>query len=250
MMGFFAILLFLLWLTPRLVFKSKPPKTTVIQELKGRSDHAKGSARDLEEPGVEELPDVQEPQLADTLQAMTDAISTQKASFEAFEGNADAVGKGKGQGDSRQSGPGGEGNLDVVPPWERWEIRFTAASADDYAKQLDDFSVELGAIPRNRPNIDYVRNVSKSPILYFIHPPNDPLLQFSIELLGKVNVSTEGKFVAQFYSDEAFNQLLALEKSNLGGRSLADVRKTVFGVRTAGGSNEFFLIRQDFRPGT
>ena len=132
--GFFALLLFFVWLSTYIIRGPRPTKVIPINDLMGRGDHAQGSARDIEEPGVEELPDVQEPQLADALEAMTDAISSQQASMEAHDGNAEQMGKGSGAGDSRAAGPGGEGNLDVIPPWERWEIKYSTKSVDDYAE--------------------------------------------------------------------------------------------------------------------
>lgn len=257
MLGFFATILFLIWLTKIVVFKPRMPKVIAIQDLKGGAA-AEGVARDPEEPGTDELPDVQEPQIMDALEAVTDAISTTKGVTNAVEGNASEMGTGSGLGDSRAAGPGGDGDLDVIPPWERWEIRFSTASTDDYAKQLDFFEIELGALHRTTPNIEYARNLSAArpprskgtrgnePRLYFIHPKSGPLVSLTTALLNKAGVATDKRYLAQFYSNDAFNRLLAVEKASLGNRSLATVRKTIFGVQPAGSGYQFHVIRHEF----
>jgi len=174
---------------------------------------------------------------------------------------ASEMGTGSGQGDSRGAGPGGEGDLDVIPPWERWQIKFATSSAEDYGKQLDFFKVELGAINRNTPNVDYARDVStapkkrkgtrdQEPRIYFVHTASGALVGLTRQLLEKAGIATENRYLAQFYSNEARAQLEAVENAALGRRSLSTVRKTVFGVRPAGSGFEFFVVRQDFIPGT
>ncbi len=260
MIGFFAVLLFLVWLTKIIIPRPLVPNIIALEDLKGRGAAAEGVARDLEEPGVEELADVQEPQLADALEAMTDAISSTRGVTESFAGNAVEMGTGSGQGDSREAGPGGDGNLDVIPAAERLEVKYETNSVNDYAKKLDGFGIELGALNKKTPNIDYAFNLAgaikrrsgtrnEEPRLFFVHPSAGGLAGMSKQLLEKAGVITTDRYLAQFYPDAAFAQLLAVEKAALGGRSLAKVKKTVFGIRSAGTGFEFYVIRQDYLAG-
>ncbi len=258
MTGFFATMLFLVWLTSILKFPPTPTVVMPINDLKGRGEAAEGYARDIEEPGVEELPDVQEPQLSETLEAVTDAVSNVAATREAFAGDAAQLGKGSGQGDSRGAGPGGEGDLDVIPPWERWNIQYSTTSLQEYAKQLDFFKIELASVDRATPRVEYATNLSNaSPTKRLgvredekrirFTPLTPELLAMDRQLLAKAQIPFQNRIVAQFYPDGTLGQLLQKEAAALGsGRTVADVRVTVFGVRPAGAGYEYHVIRQEF----
>ena len=56
----------------------------------------------------------------------------------------------------------GEGVTDVIPPWERWEIRFSTEGIDIYARQLDHFDIELGALGGGFQTIDYAHNLAQA----------------------------------------------------------------------------------------
>ncbi len=259
LVGFFAALLFIIWLTKIVIFRPSMPEV-VIFDLKGRGEAAEGVARDMEEPGVEELPDVQQPQLADALEAMTDAISTTRGVTEAFEGNAEQMGSGKGKGDSRAAGPGGDGNLDLIPPWERWEVKYSTRSVEDYAQQLDFFDIEIGALHRTSTEINYLSKMASSKRkrrgsrpqedrLYFVHGKSGALTALTEQLLKGSGIDTNNRLLAQFYPHETYTLLLNLEKSRLGGRSLGQVRKTVFAVEQVGSNYRFTVEQQLFLGG-
>ena len=86
---------------------------------------AMGVARDVEPPGLEEAPELTDPQLPETLSVIADAVASRQAllSNEALRADLEA-GQGSGLGDDRQAGPGGEGPVERVPRWERWQIRY------------------------------------------------------------------------------------------------------------------------------
>ncbi len=148
--------------------------------------------------------------------------------------------------------------VDVLPPWERWEIRFSTASDDDYAKQLDHFEIELGALHRTSPDIEYARNLAKDkppsrkgtrstePRLYLIHQKAAPSVTLTKSLLKKAGIPTDRCYLAQFYPEAAYRRLLKVEKASLGMRNLESVRKTVFAVRPRGDGFEFFVVRHRF----
>ncbi len=258
LIGFFVMLMFLVWLTKRVMATQRAVPVKYIEELAGRGDHAMGTARDLEPPGVEELADVVEPQLTETLEAVTDVVSTQLAALDALEGHADAVGTGGGQGDSRRAGPLGEGAEDIVPRWERWEIQFSATNQKSYAEQLDFFKIELGAIGGGNPNVDYVAKLSQAQPVKRSAPSaqeqrlymtwtSGVLQDADRQVLAKSGVETRGRVIMQFYPQEVEDLLAGLENERAGRRTLQEILRTLFGVRGGGGGYEFYVIDQQYR---
>ncbi len=268
LIGFAVLLLFIVWLTGRLLF-SKAPIPVELLEYAGRGDHAAGFERDPEEPGMEEMEELMEPQIEATLEAVTDVVSSQAAAFDAIEMSAAASSKGSGMGDSRPPGPLGEGVEDVIPPWERWEIRFSTAGIDIYARQLDHFEIELGAIGGGSANVDYAFQLAGSSPKKRSGKPEEekrifmtwekgasPLAAFDRQLVGRAGIKTDRRSILQFYPKKT-EQLL----QNVEFQAAADERgttpqqldprillKTIFGVRSVRGGYEFFVIDQYFRP--
>lgn len=258
--AFVGVLLFM-WLTQSIVIVRTVPPVKIIDEPMGRGDAPAGVGRDMEEPGVEELADVQEPQLAQTLEAVTSAVSSQAATLDALEGDAPVMGTGKGRGDSRSAGPGGDGNANIVPRWERWEVRYTANNIKAYAAQLDYFNVELAAVGGGRPAVDYASKLSSPTPVARTGASKDEkrlrltwtggaLKDFDQQLLRQAGIETNRRLVMQFYTPEAENQLAAIETKEMEAKKkkLTEIKKTVFGVRAAaGGKYEFYLVSQDYR---
>lgn len=256
MVGGAVLLLFLIWLTTVLIW-STPSIPVEFIEYEGRGDHAEGFEFDPEPPGLEDLPEVVEPTLVTSLEAVTDVLSTQAAAFDPTSTNVGVMGKGGGMGDRRQPGPLGHGRQ-VVPPWERWEIRFTSSSINEYRKQLDFFKIELAAFGGS-PQIDYAFNVAKArPDTRKLTNPKEEqrirftwkegvLLDYDKQILGSAGIRTAGRVICQFYSKEMYDELHRLEFQS--GRPPEEWLKTVFGVRKAGGGKyEFYIIQQLFRP--
>ncbi|MCA9177877.1 MAG: hypothetical protein KDB14_25595 [Planctomycetales bacterium] len=250
-----VLLMFLIWLTTVLIW-TKPSIPVEFIEYEGRGDHAEGFEFDPEPPGLEDLPEVAEPTLQTSLEAVTDVLSTQAAAFDPTSTNVGVMGKGGGMGDRRQPGPLGKGRQ-VVPPWERWEIRFTSSSIEEYRKQLDFFKIEVAAFGGS-PQIDYIFNVAKKPPdkRAQTNPKDEQrvrftwkggvLLGYDKQLLGEAAIRTSGRVVCQFYPKEVYDDLHRLEFQS--GREPEEWLRTVFGVRKGGGGYEFFIIQQLFRP--
>lgn len=259
LVGFMALVLFLIWLTTVWNLRPASPKIEAIEiNLPGPSTAAEGVAQDIEEPGVEELAEVLEPKLAETLQAVTDAVSSQSGAMEAVQGEAGPMGSGKGQGDSRQSGPGGDGEGDGF--WERWDIRYSVEDTAKYAQQLDHFNIELGVLGGGVEGIDYVKNMSTKPVTrsvkdgsketrFYFNFARPDMQRVDASLLATAGVNTKGRFPVQFYPDAIIQQLLQLEAAALGTHEIKDVEKTTFGVRGAAGSFEYFIIEQKYYNG-
>ena len=60
-------------------------------------------------------------------------------------------------------------------------------------------------------------------------------------IASQAGIATEGRVVFQFYPDALYRQLLRLEREALGSRSLASVRRTIFGVRYVEPGYEFYV---------
>jgi hypothetical protein len=205
----------------------------------------------LEEPGVEELQDLVEPDVKETLAAVTDAVSTVAASLDAMETVMSTRGRGGADGRKRGSG--------TIPRWQRWEVRFQATTLEAYAKELDFFGIELAALGGGRPGIDYAffdQGVLKSRStdeadddrLYFIWQ-GGKFKEQDRALLTRAGINPTGRILCQFYPPALENQLAVLEQQKMGGRPLKDVRRTIFAVRPAGRGYEFFVVEIQWRIG-
>lgn len=262
LVGFFVLLMFIIWLTGRLKF-SQAPIPVELLEYAGRGDHAAGFERDMEEPGMEEMEELNEPQIEATLEAVTDLVTSQAAAFDAVEISAAASSKGSGMGDSRPPGPLGEGVTDVIPPWERWEIRFSTTGIDVYARQLDFFKIELGAAGGGLPQVDYAYNLARGPDKKSGNPEDEKRIYmswqkgggqmavFDRQLIQRANIKTDRRMILQFYPKETERLLYSLEVAAAREAGHTDPReflKTIFGVRTTRRGYEFHVIDQYFRP--
>ena len=251
LVGFIVFLLFLLWLTSRATTATAPIAVEYLDELVG-GEQSIGSGRDFQEPGVEDVQDLATPDARELLTAVTDVASSAEASSDASAGD---VSQGQGAGDRRKAGAGGNVS---VPRWLRWEVRFTATSLTEYAQQLQSFNIELAAAGGGREQVDYATGLtsakpstrsasgSDEQRLYMSYRQGQ-LQEFDRQLLRKAGIPTEGRTLLQFYPPAVENKLAALELQAAKGRSLRDVRKTVFAVKKAGRGYSFEVIEQLYR---
>jgi hypothetical protein len=150
-----------------------------------------------------------------------------------------------------------------VPPWERWEIRFTTTGVAPYARQLDFFKIELGAAGGGKPVVEYASNLAaarptrrtgkpdEEDRLYMSYRNTDNrLAAFDRQLLSKAGISADRRLVMQFYSKDLERQLMTLEASTpeARGRKPQEYLKTIFGIRETRAGFEFHVVDQYFRP--
>lgn len=251
--GILCTVLFLIWLTT--IVRIRPTQAVVEwnDELAGNNNNPEGIAEDFEEPGVEEMADVPEPQLADAVEAMTQSMSSVQAHLEAVEGNAAQMGSGRGLGDARESGPGNGGDR-VDKPWDRWQIRYSTASQKEYAEQLDSFGIELGAISQGTPDIKYLSNLANATATrrggtkssekrIFFSYRKGQLLAWDKQFFRDAGVDISDRLLVQFYPNATRQQLDSLEQAALKGRRVAEVKNTIFGVRALGrGRYEYYVV--------
>lgn len=219
----------------------------IFEDLAG-FENPEGIAEDFEEPGVEELSEVEEPQLADALEMVTDAVSTTRAAIEAVDGTAEKMGQGKGLGDKRQSGLGG-GGKGTGNPAEHWIVKYSTSSKEAYAAQLDFFKIEIGALSRDTNLVEYAANVSAAKPtyrkgtrkdekrVYFKKPNNHPVLRWDIAFLQAAGAQTSNRYIFTFYPSATFQKLYQLEKQALlrDQKQMSDVQRTTFTVESASG---------------
>lgn len=256
MIGCCVGLLFMLWLTSVIKFTKRPVQLIVIEETEGE-DKPKGEADDVLEPGVEEFPDVETPQLKDALEAVTSAISTVRADMEARDGSATEQGRGRGLG-SKDGGGGGGGG--IVPEYKRWRIEYEASDVGTYSRQLSFFKIDVGAVhqlnnnitrladPGGAPRVVRSNRQAEAKAVHFGHA-NQRLQRWDTQLLKNANVDTEQCLIRQFYPDQTRASLRQLERDYLASarRELKEVRNTFFKIVPAGNGFEFKITNQTYR---
>jgi len=191
---------------------TRPQEMTLeVERIAGRGENAAGTERDFDPPSVDEVEQLTEPALEQTMQMVNDAIAA-IASMDTIMANDAITGDRNGKGDSRPPGPEGEG-VDGVHRGERWELKFTARDRKAYAGQLDAFGIELAAIGGGITSIDYATNLAKSPKgrsgtrdqekrLFFTYVTNNALMQYDKALLQAANVNIKERTVLKFIPKE------------------------------------------------
>lgn len=261
-LGVFVFMLFVIWLTMRMPERVKPIEP-IIENAAGRADNAEGFERDFEPPGAEEVEELMEPTLQDTIEAVTEAVSSVAASLDTMNTNATASTSGTGKGDSRPPGPEGEGE-DIVPRFERWQLNFTSKGLKPYAQQLDFYKIELGSLGGGVQGVDYATNLATRPKsrhnndskgekrLYFMWATASPLKQFDIQLLTQAGINTGGRQILKFIPKDLENRLARTELDyaiSKGHKSVTEIAKTVFMSKPAGSGYAFEVTEQRYRKG-
>lgn len=259
-LGLLVGLLFLLWVTsgkPKIVMTYPE----IVENPAGRGENAEGFERDFEPPGAEEVEDLMEPTMEDTLLAVTDAVSSVPASFDAVDSNSSANTQGTGKGDSRPPGPMGEGD-DIIPRFERWKLKFLAKNINAYATQLDFYQIELGAVGGKIQGVDYAARLAGSPQtrrgeseaekrLYFMWTTPGPLMQYDRQLLQKAGVSlADNRQMVKFIPQQLENMLANIEldfAKSKGHSSVTEIAQTIFESQPSDGGFTFVVIDQKYR---
>ena len=259
LIGFLFSVLFLIWLTTIVDFSRPTEGPTVIVTEPPGDEKPKGEADDVLEPGVEEFPEVETPQLAQALEAVTDAVSSVRASLEKRSGSAAVMGRGSGYG-SREGGPGGGG--DGVPEYKRWKISYEAPDIDTYAGMLSYLKIDLGVVHQVEQTIIRIEDPAnsktvtrstrdgenKAKSLSFLHQ-KQRMKRWDVELAKRAGVSMNTSFTVQFYTDPARNAVRAVEAEALKGtgKQLSDVQKTFIKVVPDGSGYKFEVTRLEYR---
>ena len=257
--GFLATILFLIWLTTAFKFDREVEANNVPWDSYG-DEKPEGYEDDVLEPGVEEFPEIEEPALKDSLEAVTDALSSVSASLAAIDGDSPVVGSGSGAGST--DGGEGTGNSDVVPEHSRWKIEYASDNIGTYADQLSYFRIDIGVVSINSNEIVRVKDPggelrtensnrareAKAKSLYFGHAKKK-LKRWDVRLASQAGVNLAGGDVFQFYPNETRVLLRSAEAAYVATKNhtIQDIGKTFFRIVPAGNGFAFEVSSMQFR---
>lgn len=260
LIGLLVLIMLLIWLY---MVTDVPTKQPLVYESPGgvNEENPEGIAEDMEEPGVEEFPEVPVPQSADALEAVTEIASTVRAATETVDGNAIEQGKGSGQGDHRTKGTGiGNGQPDL----KRWRINYVVTNQKEYARMLDFFKIEIGVFSLDTGHVQLVSNLSagkpkattaKRDSRMYTIPQKQIFRNWDAAFVADAGVEVgnpDVDRVFQFYPAEVKQKLIQLESDaiNANRKKDNDVRRTRFKVEKSEGGYEFKLEGIEFIGGS
>lgn len=258
-LGLIVFLLFMLFLTR--TFTWTPGDIKIEESIAGRGDHAAGFERDIEPPGSEEVQEFVEPTLQESWQALTTTATSVAAAIDSIDSSSMLATVGHGRGDSRPPGPLGEGD-DIIPRFERWELKFAAKNLATYSSQLDFYKIELGCIGGGIATVDYASGFTTKPRtksgksdsekrLYFMWRQEGPLVAYDRQLLTQAGVKIQSRQLLKFIPPELENRLAVIELQHAaknGHNSVKEIAKTVFESQPASaGGYQFVVIEQRYR---
>lgn len=204
-----------------------------------------GVSDEPDPPGSEEASELLDPQVGDVLESLSVAATASDVllSDESLVANARA-GHGKGLGDARMPGKGGDGVIERVPRWERWKIRFEPESQAEFERWLDYHKIEIGVLGRDN-QVHYAFNLSKpAPDVRSANPTADnrfytsaadgPMPELTEKLARKADIAKLGSVILLFYPLEVESMLWNLEREYSKGRDVNTIRETIFTVSRQG----------------
>jgi hypothetical protein len=157
-------------------------------------------------------------------------------------------------GTGRPLGTGG-GIFGGTPTEERWIIRFAdTSSVDEYARQLDFFDIELGALMP--PRLVFLSDMSTTPRqrevdtgsgegrLYMTWQGGGTRREADIKLFQRAGIdASQALTIFHFYSQATEQMLMQLEHE-YAGRQPQEIRRTYFVVERSGQGFVFRVTRQ------
>lgn len=250
--GSFAVILLLVWLG-----KLSGPEVVPPEPLQPWPTPAVVTGPSDQEIEVEdpELPDLEPPKLADTLDAVSDAMSLVLASV----GSLDSNGTG-GIGPGKRDRPPVPTPVPATPDYRRWVINYESTDIDQYAEQLRFFNIDLGIVKTDSNAIVRVRNPGGNAqmidsdrqqernTLRFAHKQRR--MKRWDELISKrAGASTENSLLCQFYPGSTRRIIRQVEAEALAqrGRNLSEVRQTILKVQPTGNGFEFVVLDFNYR---
>lgn len=262
-LGIAAALITLVWISNLIPPKPEPVPIEVIDSPGGFEDGNPDETLRVDSPEPEQreasLAEVaaEQHEVAETLDAvveMTDAAAQQVVQqFDTGIQNTGVVGSAKGTG-GRPLGSGqGTGGY---PREQRWFVRFSdKVGLDEYARQLDFFRIELGALlPDGR--LCYLSDVSSGPgrIRYSKSGSGEARMYMTWqggerraadgELFKRAGIEIpQSAILMHFYAKETENQLAVLERDYRGLQG-KQIKRTYFAVDGGAGRYKFVVTRQ------
>lgn len=257
-----TILLIAIWLTNRLPSPPEPVPFELVEMPGGFEDGEPDETMDLESP-EEEIPD---PSIAETSEEQSEITEMLETVVELSESasqqvemviasessnTSGKVGSASGSG-KRPLGMGpGKGGF---PRDQRWFIRFDDSSIDIYAKQLDFFKIELGALFKDgrlvmltnlaapRPKKRVLSSGKGEDRLYMTWRGGSRK-KGDVGIFKKAGESAEQAMIMHFYHADTEATLAKTEVAYLNKKS-TEIRRTYFNVRKDGSGFKFVVTSQ------
>jgi hypothetical protein len=259
-LGAIVVLMALIWFSSQFNFRRPVVPVTVVDDLGGggKGNSTPDSEQTLDEVAPEEVQEVQEVKIEQSLSEVATAVTAQNMTLELMSGKTGfGKGEGTGMGDGRGPGPGGPGTAKELPAWE---VRFSATTLDVYAQQLDFFGIELGVAGGGKSTVDYASNLARpkptrrvgegaAEKRRYLLWRKGPLASADKQLLAKAGIETEGRIVLQFVPEPTEKIMATLEAQYAKGRKLHEIRRTIFAVKGSPGKYEFVVAEQNYRGG-
>jgi len=225
----------------------QPDETLKVESPEEEIDDPALTEEETEETEIEEV-------FENVVELSDNAAEQVEQQFETQAENSGKVGSKSGTG-SRPLGSGpGEGG---VPRHQRWFIRFgEGGSVAEYAKQLDFFGIELGAVFPAQKKLLYVNNFSGTPRRrqvqtgqnekrLYMNWQSGSLRKTDHKLFQKIGVNTKGAMILHFYPKKTEERLAKLEL-DFRKRKVKTIRRTIFTVRSRGRGYRFIVTRQTY----
>lgn len=252
-----------IWLTNRL---PAPPQAVPVELIEAPGGFEDGSPDetlrvDSPEPEVHDASpaEVQSDttEIAEALETVVElSESATQQVQQQFDTGIQSTGKtGSAKGTGKKGlgiGPGTGG----MPREQRWYVRFgDRAGVDEYAKQLEFFGIELGALlPDGR--LVYISKLNQpAPVSRFVATgKNEQRLYMTwqggdrrsadVELFKRASIDVRGDTAIFHFYPKPTETMLAQLELNYRNRPVAQIRRTYFAVETSGAGYQFSVIRQ------
>lgn len=264
--------LFIIYITSKFVIGDfATPVTPVASGGGGVGGTGPLTSAELDPPEAQDSSAFDEPQIQDTLTAVTNAVTARTAiladeqldqletSTKHGDNRSPGAGGGRGGGIGGGIGSGfGPGRGGKAEP--RREIRYEPTSILEYAQWLDFFKIELGILQQEENKVYYAKNLSQQkPVVYvgepdkeqrlFMNPTDSQFAALDRQLATKAGIAGKGQIILHFYPREASGILLGLEqaKAKAADRKPDMIRGTTFRVTKTGTRFEFSVIDQSYR---
>jgi hypothetical protein len=258
-----CLIVMMVWISNRLPKPPEPVPVEILELPGGAEDGSPDETLRVDSPEPER-PDASQAEVASeqteveqTLEAaveLSDAAAQQVQ--QQFDVGVQSTGKpGSASGTGRRAlgfGPGTAG----FPREQRWFVRFgERAAVEEYARQIDFFRIELGALlPDGRlaylskvsapaPQIRYVQTGSSEKRLYMTWQGGERR-SADVELFKKAGVEILPEYpIFHFYPPDLESKLAQLER-DYRNKPVAQIRRTYFTVDAEGAGYRLRVTRQ------
>jgi len=254
----------IVWFTNRLPQTENDVALEMIELAGGAEDGSPDESLLVESPEdpVDDPSQIETPTEENQVEEMLDSVvelsdkATQQVQqqLQTDLSNSGKMGSAAGTGKRALGfGPGKKG----LPREQRWFIKFSdRGSLNDYARQLDHFKIELGALLRNGQMIYLSKVASVKPVTRTASSGADEKRLYmtwqggerrtsDLSLFKKAGHDVTGAILFHFYPKETENKLLSLEKQYRN-KKFDEIRRTYFTVRNGRSGYEFEVTRQTY----